>query len=275
MTDSFEICFRAESADARFAMKTIGGFDHIVALVKKYGLAAYEEPFPAFLAAVLRRRQGLFIDVGANTGLYALLAASLSERAIVHAFEPVIAIADALEQNIHLNPGFATRLILHRIALSQFEGEALIHETENTLGFIATTSSLSAEFSRTQNVNRSYLVPTSTLDSFVNENEIEDIALIKIDVEGHEKQVLLGAESTVLSRRPLLAVEMLGNAEFDFFDQFLQENGYIDGVLRPGSLRFASRTEYVSDGWNHVLIPEEQADFAAHCAETIGLRIFR
>jgi FkbM family methyltransferase len=246
--------------------------DYVVYAALKDGLAGYEEPFPAYLASLVCALKGSVVDVGANTGLYSLLAAAASSEVVVHAFEPVAAVADGFVLNAALNSPLKDRLQLHRIALSDFFGEALFHETMNPY-FMTTTSGLNAAFSKSHGETKTYLVPTTTLDACVMDKGLGDISFIKIDVEGHEKEVIAGAEMTVLTRRPFIGVELLWDADYAYFEKFLLDNGYVDGVLQPGSLRFTYFPEFIKDGWNHILIPEEQRHLAEACAREIGLRV--
>jgi FkbM family methyltransferase len=257
-----------------FDMDDRDGKDYVVYAALKDGLACYEEPFPTYLSALLARLKGTFFDIGANTGLYALLAASVDQQVKVEAFEPVDLIADGFLLNASINPSLRERLRLHRLALTDFTGEALFHETSNP-HFMTTTSGLNAEFSKAHGETRHYLVPAMTLDVFMTENPIDDLSFIKIDVEGHEKEVLRGAEATILMRRPFVGVELLWDADYDFVERFLLSNGYIDAILQPGSLRLTQFPEYIRDGWNHVLVPEEQRGLAEEVAHVCGLRVIR
>jgi FkbM family methyltransferase len=255
-----------------FTMEDRERQDYVVYAAMKDGLAGYEEPFPAYLASIVSRMQGCVLDIGANTGLYSLLAAAAAPDVQVHAFEPVASVSAGFMLNAGLNPALQKRLHLHQVALSDFFGEALFHETMNP-HFMTTTSGLNAAFSQAHGKTRTYLVPTTTLDAFVLEKEIGEISFIKIDVEGHEKEVVEGAQATILTRRPIIGIELLWDADYAWFERFLLDYGYIDGVLQPGSLRFTHFPEFIKDGWNHILVPEERRGLAEECGRELGLRI--
>jgi FkbM family methyltransferase len=255
-----------------FSMDERDRKDYVVFAALKDGLAFYEEPFPAYLASLLGRLKGTFLDIGANTGLYALLAAAADPAISIHAFEPVKEIAEAFLLNADLNPMLKERLTLHRVALTDFTGEALFHETMNPY-FMTTTSGLNAEFSKAHGETRHYLVPTQTLDGFMSESSIDNLSFIKIDVEGHEKEVMVGAETTILTHRPFIGIELLWDADYDYFEKFLLNNGYVDAILQPGSFRQTYFPEFIRDGWNHIFIPEERLSLAAECARACDLRI--
>ena len=80
--------FAAGRASGRFVMDDMGGLDHVVALARA-GLANYEPPYMTFVAALLGEAGGAFLDVGANTGLAALMAAAARADMTVFAFEPL------------------------------------------------------------------------------------------------------------------------------------------------------------------------------------------
>ena len=52
-------------------------------------------------------------------------------------------------------------------------------------------------------------VEIDTLDNFVHKHDIDDIALIKLDVEGHEEDVLKGAFETLNNQKPIVVMECL------------------------------------------------------------------
>ena len=55
---------------------------------------------------------------------------------------------------------------------------------------------------------KSEKVPVSTLDNYLEVNQIKDcIDFIKIDVEGHELEVIYGAEKTIQNYRPVILCE--------------------------------------------------------------------
>ena len=101
--------FRAPQPERRFAMDDFDGRDFVVATACEGGLLQYEKPLPQLLIAWLIQDEGLFLDVGANTGLYSLLAAAAARAVRVVAFEPMADIAAKLQRNVQLNEGFSAR----------------------------------------------------------------------------------------------------------------------------------------------------------------------
>jgi len=163
------------------------------------GLAAVE---PETVEFALSRVDGrtLFIDAGANCGVFSLAAAAKG-AALVIAAEPVPHIFAALEANLAANP-FDGRCRALPVALGAGDGDATL--TIPPVRAFATSSSLLAGGWRGTG-GETLTVPLRRLDGIVEELSAEEQAridrvLVKIDVEGAELQVLEGA--TGLLDRP-------------------------------------------------------------------------
>lgn len=129
------------------------------------------------------------IDVGANRGQFALLALSLFPRADIHAFEPT----PGPRRRLCAWSAGETRLTLHAMALGAVSGEALMHlsrsDDNSSLG--RPTDRQLAEYPATLMVD-SMMVPLARLDDVLSPGELPRPCLLKIDVQGHEMDVLLG-----------------------------------------------------------------------------------
>ncbi len=185
----------------------------------------------------------LFVDVGANVGLYSVLMAEFGCEVI--AFEPIDATADQLEKNLALNGYEATVM---RCALADEPGSMKM----------AGPDALRQHLVDDDGSAEGTTVPVKTLDDVVGERIV---AGLKIDVEGAERMVLLGG-SVALSegRIRLLQLEWNDMAEKNFGEdrratvELLTGFGYSlfrpdeRGVLHPlsdavlGSDIFARRT---------------------------------
>jgi len=128
----------------------------------------------------------VFVDVGANKGDFALMAARLLDNdGMVIAFEPEPHNCDWLRKSIGLN-GY-TNITLHQAALSDRNGEAELY-----LGAKSGWHSLiSDQVDRDRGI---ITVPVQTLDDVLSLSSIGGRpCMIKIDVEGAELSVLKGA----------------------------------------------------------------------------------
>ena len=141
-------------------------------------------------------RGGQAVDVGANEGYWSLQLARYAKQ--VHAFEPN---PICLEQLRRVLP---RRVTLHPIALSDSTGtKSLRFDPNNTgIGTIESGNPLSDNEGIKQIETRD--VSTKCLDDF----QLSDVELIKIDVEGHEEAVLRGAGATLQRNRPTVICEI-------------------------------------------------------------------
>ena len=149
-----------------------------------------------------------FLDIGANIGLYALVAAHIvGPRGHVHAFEPCSKTFERLTENVKLNR--LRNVTCHRVALSHENAQAQL--TLANGGFDAWNSLGTPYMGETTG---SETVTTMTFDRFAREHGLASLnCAVKIDVEGWENQVLLGAQE-FLSRSdaPVLLVEFTEEA---------------------------------------------------------------
>lgn len=138
-------------------------------------------------AIVSRIRPGLIVDAGAMIGNHAAYFATFVRGATVEAFEPVPA-------NFRLLWDLALRIPSinpRRMALSDHFGNVRLLTEPGNLGHsqISPDGEIGAL--------------ATPLDSY----RFADVSLLKIDVEGHEREVLAGARQTIERWHPLVLIE--------------------------------------------------------------------
>ena len=133
-------------------------------------------------------KEGIVFDIGANIGDWTSSLLAGGFRGKVHAFEPVPGTFKLLEGRIH-DP----RVTLVPSAVSDFEGVVRMSSVEG-LGINAISEKGDVE------------VPVTTVDSYCAKNQIARIDLLKIDAEGYDFNVLLGARS-LLSKQSISLVQ--------------------------------------------------------------------
>ena len=151
---------------------------NVVSLVNMLGQYDYNNMH--FVQAVLQR-SGVFIDVGANIGAYTLIASEAPDVVIV-ALEPIPAAFAKLQRNIALN----RRTRVHALNLGASKQPGALRMTCDGASSFNQVVALDADAAETT------LVPVNTLDAICRELGLSP-SLIKIDVEGHEPEVLAGA----------------------------------------------------------------------------------
>jgi FkbM family methyltransferase len=162
------------------------------------GSGGYEE----FELALFRKecKPGMVLmDVGGNIGYYSLAAcAQTHDDAKIFAFEPEPQVGAALRDNLALN-GFRSVTMIDR-ALADKRGVLRLNVDQ------ANTGKHSLVQSDGPNV-RQIEIQTLTMDEFVSEQGIAKVDLIKIDVEGAEGLVLVGARETIRRFAPVIFME--------------------------------------------------------------------
>jgi len=166
-----------------------------------YLLGTAEQEVQHLLKLWLRPGMNVY-DVGANVGFITLSAALLvGDSGNVCGFEPVPMLADQVVHNAGLNR--FRQVSIHRVALSDEDGEAVFQVSENlTMGKLVTRESR-------EHVAAEHLkVRKCKLDTLVAMGGLSDPDVVKIDVEGAEAAVLDGAAEVLRRARPALLIEL-------------------------------------------------------------------
>jgi FkbM family methyltransferase len=150
---------------------------------------AYEEPFLEHIRKA--GREGVYVDVGAHLGTHTVWFATLCPSTKVHAFEPVGRYAEVVRRNIADN-GLEDKVTVHQVGLSAEAGSATnFMSTPHQVGFTEQAEGVTETF------------PVKRLDDVVR----GPVAVIKIDVEGMEADVLKGARRILSRHRPAVYAE--------------------------------------------------------------------
>lgn len=143
------------------------------------------------------------VDAGACEGFFSLYA--LEKGANVLAFEPVPELVRALERNLaeFINAG---RARIFPFALGKEEGEKTLHIYYYNVGRSTMSREVQNYRGDSADVVRKEKVLVTSLDKLLAEGLLPPISFIKADVEGYERELLLGAEETIRRYRPQLSL---------------------------------------------------------------------
>lgn len=183
--------------------------DRVAQMYFWYGPDAFESLSLRIWSRLARAARTIF-DVGAYTGVYTLVAAKASKEAEIHAFEPVRRVFGRLIDNLRVN-AVGGRVQAHNIALSDAEGDATMRLFRGHLSLSSGSSLLDKPSQEVVDVEP---VRTIRADKFAREVGVEDVDLMKIDVEGAEQLVVEGLGDLLL-HRPDLLVEVSSPAVLD------------------------------------------------------------
>jgi FkbM family methyltransferase len=158
------------------------------------------EPETEIVFKEMARSSRVFLDVGANIGYFSFLVKQMSPQARVYSFEPLPQNIEAYKKNRELNNFDEMSLQETCVADKPGETEFLIPPSEESgWGRIADRDLFSGE-----KIRRAVI----TLDQFCRDQKIDEVDLIKIDVEGYELKVLHGALNVIESYRPRICIEL-------------------------------------------------------------------
>ncbi len=175
------------------------------------------------------------LDVGANVGYFALLAADAGgAESDVIAFEPNPHMRDLLEQTVRLNQA---QITIVPAACGERSGSIALHLSPD-----ARNSGLSTVLDHIENAVR-LTVPLLRLDEFCAERgTVPD--LVKVDVEGAEEMVLRGAERLLRDGTPKHVICEVWSRSREPVMSYMRSLGYVGhGIRADGSLGPAGATD--------------------------------
>lgn len=159
--------------------------------IRCYKYAKYRSPELSLISNLVKNNQNS-IDIGANLGLFTFFMSRASKH--VFAFEPnpypLENLKGLVDSNVTVLP----------IALGNNDGPVEIKIPHHRKGWSSNGASLAfKEINDGKIIN----IQCRKLDSL----NIENIGLIKIDVEGFEIEVIRGAKDTILKNKPIMIIE--------------------------------------------------------------------
>jgi FkbM family methyltransferase len=175
------------------------------------------------------RKGSTIIDVGANIGAYSLKVArhlklQNDENAKVVAVEANPEIARILKIQIDLNSDLRPLIDVWDLALGDYNG---------SVSFVASKSNTGGGKISISDSHNAINVPIHRLDDLIFERNLQNIGILKIDVEGFEPEVLAGAQALIHRDRPVLYLEVTdpwirsrGHSPFELLIGLKRKFGY-------------------------------------------------
>jgi FkbM family methyltransferase len=204
----------------RHVIAQVDSLRYALDLEELIDLVLYLGEYEPDVSEALRRNcfaGAVVLDIGANVGAHTLrLAQLVGNEGRVYAFEPTDYAFTKLTRNLALNPQL-TNVVPLRLALSdqtvisgQFEFRATWRPGGDHTSYATTV-----DFKR--------------LDDWTNESDLPRVDLVKLDVDGHEFEVISGALRLLQRNKPVIVMEV---AEYQFENSrrntlsLLSEAGY-------------------------------------------------
>lgn len=200
------------------------------------------------------------MDIGANIGYFSgVMAQSVGSKGKVWSFEPVPSTFSQLKLSQQLN-GFSN-MTPFQVALGSEEERAEIRYDPAIMG------SASMHTKKTDAMQTS-IVDVVRLDDLIEEGTVSRPALIKMDAEGHEQFVLIGAQRLIREAKPKIIFEY--NSEAAALAGWeLKDLGKL--LLSCGDYKFYSLEGgifTIIDTESYVVAEKQYVDFLATCDES-------
>jgi len=165
---------------------------------------------PYLIEKLQFKENDVVIDIGANVGIVSIYLSKKYPNITIYSYEPVPFNYDCFLRNIERNE--VKNIFPHKLAVTD-NGRPLfmIYSSENTGGSTANLMKMNLSG------HEKFIAESTTLDKILQENDIHECRLLKIDCEGSEHEILLN--SSLLHN-----INFLG-AEFHI-NQHLRNQGY-------------------------------------------------
>ena len=138
---------------------------------------------------------GVFVDIGANTGKYALKAAHhFRGNGVVLAIEPFVHVLATLERSVHAN-GF-TNVRLRNFCVGETTAAAAFYMNFN--------EPIDFSLNRLDDAAASFSVLTVSFDDLFTWEGLDRLDYLKLDAMGSEELVLRGGRRTIEKYRPII-----------------------------------------------------------------------
>lgn len=218
----------------------------------------YEAETSHFLGSILRPGD-TFIDIGAHVGYFTMLASALvGAEGRVFSFEPEASNWAHLLEHIELN--HATNVLPNFMAAGAAPGIAEFFVNSDNDGGHALWEVGRHPFnerSRTDRTSRRVFV--TSLDHYFNDREIGNLKAIKMDAEGAEFSILVGARQLIaqtgvpfiVSEINRFGLESMGTTERQL-RALMGDLGYETYLFQPGQMSLQQLTEAESPETNYV-----------------------
>ncbi|WPU65812.1 FkbM family methyltransferase [Peredibacter starrii] len=187
-----------------------------------YFLGAYEKGMLKFIETSLKESQSkVFVDIGANVGHHTLFASKFASQ--VYSFEPYYKVRNELEKKIADNNLINVNLSQYAIGLKNEELTYFEPGDHNT-----GTGSFVDGFDA-NNTNKGLQLSVRNGSELFSEMGINDIAVMKVDVEGFEANVLESLLPVLKKTKPIIILEFIGDTKKAFSERpelvlFLKES---------------------------------------------------
>ena len=173
----------------------------------KYYPEIKHKTFDEIYKELINNNETLIFDVGANQGQSISRFNRLFSRKKIHAFEPIQNEYNKISKKYYddnsikiNNYSLGDKQEKKEFYVNEYSGSSSFHETnKNTDWFFYRSKQLN--ISEKNFTKEKKLVDVNTIDNYCKTNKIEFIDILKIDTQGYEENVLLGATNMIKNKK--------------------------------------------------------------------------
>ena len=189
-------------------------------LIKKKNFEKLYRTLDQSIKYLIKKDNPIIFDVGAHTGETIERFRKLYNKSIIHSFEPQEDSFQKLKKFINDKTILNNFALGEKIEIKKF----YINKNDSTSGFYKFTDKMFADHN-----NYSKDIQIKTLDQYVEERNVENIDILKIDVQGYEDNVLKGAIKTLTNKIKILELEII------FIDYYEKKSSFynLEGIIKP------------------------------------------
>lgn len=176
------------------------------------------EQIQAMLALAAEYKPDMFLDVGANIGLYSCIIGKNTSIPVIASFECDPRNITMFNAHVSMN-GLQDRVTLHEVAVGEKDGTIDLYMAS------ATSTGKSSVVAPSTKEHSVRTVPMKPIDTVVTAKD--KTILIKIDIEGYELPALKGMKNLLMNNKCYLQIEILPDSNGEETKEFLYESGYV------------------------------------------------
>lgn len=165
------------------------------------------EPKTTLLLEKLVRGDDVVVDVGAHVGIHTVHLAKRAAKVI--AIEPEPFNLKLLRMNLKANK-VDNKVIVVPVAASSYDGHINLHVSISS-GLHTVEDKMFKD--RRSLYTRTIKVPTRRIASILRKLDVEKVNVVKIDVEGHEEEVLKGMRELLVKAPPRILIVEVTNKQ--------------------------------------------------------------
>ena len=220
----------------------------------------------------------IVFDIGANIGEFSFFLSTIVSDGSIYAFEPQIkpfrvlqSVCRNMKAVVSYNQGFSSSSGQATLFIPIVNGHGSPPEASMDPNF----NDFSGYEKRPKSTGSlQETIRLTTLDEFCETNFIDRLAFIKIDVEGHELEILKGGTRTCLGMyRPVFLIEIFPyvyQGHFENVCEYIKRYDYVGYVMSNSDAGVEPLTIHNvrnSVGFNYFFVPREKTSKFLGCIE--------